>query len=206
MKQLFVILISILVIAFMGFTAFASNGDSNRVDNNAATYNGRVGYDILLDDYRKLLAVTRDNVELRHEIMKKIVVLKKLSGDDSISAFIDGEEVGFDVPPVIRSNRTLIPVRTVTTALGAQVDWDSSEPNIIKITKTVVDTTGNDVPKVIMINLETEAVTINGASVELDVPPMLIENRTMVPVRFIAESFNMKIDWDHYVGAIVINR
>jgi len=230
MKQLFVILISILVIAFMGFTAFASNGDSNRVDNNAATqaisngegeditssdesitpnpndYNDRVGYDVLLDDYRQLLEATRDNVELRHEIMKKIVVLKKLSGDDAISAFIDGKEVGFDVPPVIRSNRTLIPVRAVTTALGAQVDWDSSEPNIIKITKTVVDTTGNNVPKVIMINLDTEAVTINGASVELDVPPMLIENRTMVPVRFIAESFNMKIDWDHYVGAIVINR
>ena len=230
MKQLFVILISILVIALMGFTAFASNGDSNRVDNNAATHaisNGegeditssddsitpnpnddsdKIGYDVLLDDYRQLLEATRDNVELRHEIMKKIVVLKKLSGDDSISAFIDGKEVGFDVPPVIRSNRTLIPVRAVTTAIGAQVDWDSSEPNIIKITKTVVDTTGNDVPKVIMINLDTEEVTINGAAVELDVPPMLIENRTMVPVRFIAESFNMKIDWDNYVGAIVINR
>lgn len=230
MKKLFVILVTILAITLMGFTAFASNGDSDRVDNNTQTYaagneegkdsipkddnaaparsddNDGVGYDVLLEDYRQLLDEVRDNVELRHAIMKKIVDLKKLNGDDSICAFIDGKEVEFDVPPVIKSNRTLIPVRAVTTALGAEVDWDPANPDIIEITKTFVDDNGNDVLKVIVINLDSGKVTINGAAAELDVPPTLVDNRTMVPIRFIAETFNMNIHWDKEVGGIVINR
>lgn len=232
MKNSLLILITILVIALMGFTTFASNDGSSgdRGEPDSATHdvnddngvdsatsdggithdqsddNGGTSYDVLLDDYRQLLDINRDNLELRHELMKKIVDLKKLSGDDSISAFIDGNEIEFDVPPVIKSNRTLIPVRAVTTALGAQVDWNPSEPNIVKITKTVTDNTGIDVSKVIIIDLDTGKATINGAAVELDVPPMLISNRTMVPVRFIAEAFSMKIDWDSNVGGIVIDR
>ena len=229
MKNSMVILITILVIALMGFTTFAANGDSGG-DDDPATHdlnddnggdsntnddsithdlnddNGGTSYAVLLEDYRQLLDLNRENLELRLELMKKIVDLKKTSGDDSISAFIDGNEVEFDVPPVIRSNRTLIPVRAVTTALGAQVDWNPSEPNIVNITKTVMDDNGTEVIRVIIINLDTEKVTINGVATELDVPPMLISNRTMVPVRFIAETFNMKINWDTYVGGIVIDR
>lgn len=229
MKNSLVILITILVIALMGFTTFAANGNSS-VDDDPVTHNlnddnggdsttnddgithdqsddnSETSYAVLLEDYRQLLELNRDNLELRLGLMKKIVDLKKISGDDSISAFIDGNEVEFDVPPVIRSNRTLIPVRAVTTALGAQVDWTPSEPNIVKITKTVMNDTGSEERKVIIINLDTEKVTVNGAAAELDVPPMLIGNRTMVPVRFIAESFNMKINWDTYVGGIVIDK
>ena len=229
MKNSLVILITILVIALMGFTTFAANGDSSG-DDDPATHdrsddnggdrttnddsitfdlnenNGGTSYTVLLEDYRQLLDLNRENLELRLELMKKIVDLKKISGDDSISAFIDGSEVEFDVPPVIRSSRTLIPVRAVTTALGAQVDWTPSEPNIVKITKTLVNDTGSEELKVIIINLDTDKVTVNGVATELDVPPMLIGNRTMVPVRFIAEAFSMKINWDTYVGGIVIDR
>gem|GEM_PF-6589486 len=214
----------------MGFTAFASNGESSGGDDNPVTHdlnddNGRdsatsddgitpdinddnsgTSYAVLLNDYRQLLALNRDNAELRLGLMKKIVDLKKVNGDDSISAFIDGKEVEFDVPPVIKSNRTLIPVRAVTTALGAQVDWNPSKPNIINITKSVIDDAGSEVLKLIIIDLDTKKVTINGVATELDVPPMMIGNRTMVPVRFIAESFNMNINWDKYVGGIVIDR
>lgn len=230
MKNSMVILITILVISLMGFTAFASNGDSSVDDDNPATHdlnddnggdsttsdgsithdrsddNGGTSNAVLLEDYRQLLNLNRDNLELRVGLMKKIVDLKKLSGDDSICAFIDGNEVEFDVPPVIKSNRTLIPIRAITTALGAQVGWDPSEPNIVNITKTVMDATGREVIKVIIIDLDTQKVTVNGVATELDVPPMLIGNRTMVPVRFVAETFNMEINWDTNVGGIVIDR
>lgn len=220
MKNSLVILITILVIALMGLTAFASNGESSgAVDNSGDSTtnddsitqdpnddNRGTSYAVLLEDYRQLLDLNRENLGLRLELMKKIVDLKKVSGDDSITAFIDGNEVEFDVPPVIRSNRTLIPVRAVTTALGAKVDWDPSEPNIVKITKALVNDTGSEELKVIIIDLDTEKVTVNSEATELDVPPMLISNRTMVPIRFIAETFNMKINWDTYVGGIVIDR
>lgn len=230
MKNSLVILITILVIALMGLTAFASNDDSSGDDDNPVTHdlnddsggasttnddsithdindnNGGTSYAVLLEDYRQLLDLNRENLELRLELMKKIVDLKKISGDNSISAFIDGNEVEFDVPPVIRSGRTLIPVRAVTTALGAQVDWNPSESNIVKITKAVVNDTGSEERKVIIINLDTEKVTVNDVASALDVPPMLIGNRTMVPVRFIAETFSMKINWDKYVGGIVIDK
>lgn len=113
--------------------------------------------------------------------------------------FVKGSEIEFDVPPVIKSGRTLIPVRAVSGALGADVDWDSTSKTIT-ITKSVYGENG----KVIKINLDSDIVLVNGKEVKLDVPAQSINNRTMVPLRFIAVILEKDVEYDSETGTITI--
>ena len=186
---------------------------STKIENTALV-------DEKLDDLRKQLKENHKDKETRKKLIKEIVMLRKMKNDHSIPVFVNGSEVKFDVPPVIKYNRTLIPVRAVTNALGATVDWDR-ESNVVTVTKavygekSVTDSVYDETSVTdsvygiksieIKIDLDDGSVTVNGEPVELDVPPQVVNNRTMVPLRFIAETFNMYVDWDKDTGAIIID-
>lgn len=101
----------------------------------------------------------------------------------------------FDVPPVIKQGRTLIPVRAITEGLGAEVQWDGTNQTVT-VTKNGVE---------IIFDLKTGAVTVDGEAKTIDVPAGLINNRTMVPLRFIAETLNLKVGYDSETGVIDID-
>ncbi|HHX51428.1 MAG TPA: copper amine oxidase N-terminal domain-containing protein [Clostridia bacterium] len=105
---------------------------------------------------------------------------------------VRGWEIKFDVPPVIKEGRTLIPVRAVSEGMGAEVSWDES-------TKTV---TISKEDTIIEIILGSQEMLVNGEKVLLDVPAESIENRTLVPLRFIAEALGLKVDYDDETGDI----
>ncbi|OPZ94593.1 MAG: hypothetical protein BWY74_00450 [Firmicutes bacterium ADurb.Bin419] len=136
---------------------------------------------------------------VRKALIKKISDLNKKKNNLAIMVFVKGSEVEFDVPPVIKSGRTLIPVRAVSGALGAEVDWDS-ETNTITITKSVY----GEEDKVITINPDSDIVLVNGKEVKLDVPAQSINNRTMVPLRFIAVVLDKEVEYDSETGTITI--
>ena len=100
------------------------------------------------------------------------------------------------VTPVLRNDRTLVPVRFVAEALGAQVEWDG-EAEQVTITlggRTVVMTIGKT------------AYTINGAAHEMDVAPAVEPgwDRTLVPIRFVAEALGMEVEWDGRYDFVLI--
>lgn len=107
---------------------------------------------------------------------------------------VRGVEVKFDVPPVIKEGRTLIPVRAVMNGLGAEVSWDAE-------TQTVTITRDS---KIIVINMATGATTVDGQAVELDVPAQNIDNRTFVPLRFIAQTLGETVEYDEETGDIIV--
>jgi len=153
-----------------------------------------------LDELKDVLLKYRFDKKIRKEILKKMKnEWKKAKKDykDSISVVVNGRVIDLDVSPVIKSNRVLIPVRAVTSALGAEVIWRSSQPDLVTITKKVDN---KDV--VITINLKTGEVKKDGKVVEFDVKPQVIQNRTVVPIRFLAELFGMKVDYDHDCGCV----
>lgn len=92
----------------------------------------------------------------------------------------------FDVPPVIKEGRTLIPVRAISEGFGAEVVWDEA-------TKTVTITKDG---ATITLNLEEKTAAVNGQAIALDVPAEIMNNRTIVPLRFIAESMGLAVEWD----------
>ena len=118
---------------------------------------------------------------------------------DNISIIVNGERVQTDAPPFIQNGRTLVPIRTVAEALDFYVDWDSSTQEITLMGEvTVFLTVGSTAASVWRgAGYEIEDVTI-------DVPPVIINNRTFVPLRFIAESFGVDVDWDGSTRTVYI--
>jgi L,D-peptidoglycan transpeptidase YkuD (ErfK/YbiS/YcfS/YnhG family) len=103
-----------------------------------------------------------------------------------IKVKINEKEVGFDVPPRIVSGRTLIPVRTVFEDLGAKVSWDES-------TKTVTVLKASTEVK---LESGSKLAYVGKKQVQLDVPASVINGRTMIPLRFIAEELGLMVTWD----------
>lgn len=113
-----------------------------------------------------------------------------------IKVLLNGTEIYFDQEPVIKNGRTLVPMRAVFEAMGATVEWDG-ESQTIKAVK--------DGRTVIMI-INHKAITIDGVRLELDVEPQIINGRTLVPVRAVAESLDAEVTWDGVTKTVIIKK
>lgn len=104
----------------------------------------------------------------------------------NIKVFVDGLPVSFDVQPIIKNGRTLVPFRAVSEALSVEVTW---EPKTQQITALDPTTT-------ISLQVGSTKAVINNTSVDLDVPPSIMNGRTLIPLRFFSEAFNCQVSWD----------
>ena len=111
-----------------------------------------------------------------------------------IRVTVNGENIVFDVPPMIINDRTMIPIRAVFERLNAKVEWDAK-------TKTVIITSPDHV---IRLTVDKLTAYVDGAVKMLDVAPVIINDRVLVPVRFISESLNAKVDWIASSRTVVI--
>jgi len=109
-----------------------------------------------------------------------------VASSNEIAVYLNGERMTFDVPPQIIDNRTMVPMRAIFEALNAWVYWSG---NTQTITATGAATT-------VEMQVGNPIITVNGNEITLDVPPMIIDNRTLVPVRAVAESFDAEVEWD----------
>jgi len=105
---------------------------------------------------------------------------------DVITVEIDGAKLESDVPPTIINDRTMVPLRAIFEALDAKVDWNDN-------TKTVTGTKGDTV---ISLTVGNSMATKNREIIALDSPPVIVDSRTLVPVRFISESLGCQVGWD----------
>lgn len=108
---------------------------------------------------------------------------------------IAGEEVEPDVPPQIVNDRTLVPIRLISEALGARVYWNESTRDV-----TIID--GDDL---IQFRIGDTRAWVNNRSYTLDVPAQLIDDRTLVPLRFVAETMGFRVDWDPYERTVSVS-
>ena len=120
-----------------------------------------------------------------------------ISADEinEITIYVDNELVELDTKPVIRDDRTLVPLRGVLEKLGARVDWN-------KETKQVI--VKNEVME-ILLETDNNAVLVDGRVKFMDTKSMLIDDRTLVPLRFIAENLGYDVSWTDSSRRIDIN-
>ena len=105
----------------------------------------------------------------------------------SLSITMDGITIETDVPPFIDENaRTIVPVRLVTEALGSSVAWDGAEQRVsISRSGTIVE-----------LWIGRKTAHVNKIEQEMDTMAVLKEGRTMVPLRFLAETFGLTVEWE----------
>ncbi|MBQ3427339.1 MAG: copper amine oxidase N-terminal domain-containing protein [Clostridia bacterium] len=113
---------------------------------------------------------------------------------DDIIVFVDDVQIKFDVPPVIVNDRTMVPLRAIFEALGAEVDWIPEAQ--------AVDAYLNNTRIVLYIG--DNEMYRNGEIIVIDSPPFIKDDRTLVPVRAIAEAFDCIVEWDNDNRAVQI--
>jgi N-acetylmuramoyl-L-alanine amidase len=105
---------------------------------------------------------------------------------EAIHIIVDGSVVQTDVPPYIDGNdRTIVPVRFISEELGCEVDWNQGKK---MATASRQGTT-------VEIYIDKNTAFVDGKEVVLDTTAVLEEGRTMVPLRFLAETFNFEVTW-----------
>ncbi len=111
--------------------------------------------------------------------------------EDDIYIEINGEQIATkEMPPVILMDRTLVPVREVFEAIGAQVKW------INETGQTSISYKGTEV----LFTIGSRTVYMGRAKITIpstDPAPMIINDKTMVPVRIVANLLGFEVDWDN---------
>ncbi len=103
---------------------------------------------------------------------------------------------GIGTSPVIIDDRTLLPIRAVIEEIGGAVDWNGDTR---EVTLTYNDNT-------IRLVIDSTTAYLNNVANTLDIAPTIIKDRTMLPIRFIAESFDFDVDWDGTTQTVTITK
>lgn len=117
-----------------------------------------------------------------------------------ITIMINGEKLNTEVAPVIENERTLVPLRAVSEALGCDVSWDGETKGITLCDGESLCFTwvGKDtVFKSSAASLESTAI--------LDASPVIMNDYTMVPLRAISEMFGAEVGWDGSTYTATVN-
>jgi hypothetical protein len=114
------------------------------------------------------------------------------SAQSAVSVFVNGQRMSFDQPPIVQNGRVFVPLRGVFQQLGASVVYNNGQINATGRGRTISLTIGS-----------TTAV-VDGQQQILDVAPFVVGDRTLVPLRFIAQSLGAQVNWDDSSSAVTI--
>jgi len=110
------------------------------------------------------------------------------------SIVIDGSRLPADVPALASSDHVLVPLRGVFERLGARVSYDASS-------RTAAATLG---ATIVQVAVGSRTAWVNGERRTLDVEPREVAGRIMIPLRFVAESLGVSVDYDGPSDTVVI--
>ncbi len=161
---------------------FSVQADEGKVAvvNGVTTYNGFVTF-----EEGQTFVTWEDGVQQKTEIKLTI---------DSKEIVKNGVASELDVPAQIINSRTMVPLRAIFEALGATVEWDDA-------TRTVTSQKGNTSVK---LTIGEHVIYVNGVATSLDVPAQIVDSRTLVPARAIAEAYGCEVGWDDATRTVTI--
>ncbi|HWP96637.1 MAG TPA: copper amine oxidase N-terminal domain-containing protein [Syntrophomonadaceae bacterium] len=128
-------------------------------------------------------------------ILVTVNIYSSAYGTEKLRVFVDGAEVNMLVDPIVSDGRTLIPMRDIFEALGADVKWDNDKNQVI------ANRNGVEIELMIGANVAYR----NRQTINIDVPAQLIDSRTFVPVRFVVEALGCNLYWDEKANSIFIS-
>jgi len=117
--------------------------------------------------------------------------------EDGIRIVVNGEEISFDAKPFIEEGRTMVPMRAIFEAMGAEVSWDAEN-------YTATATKGNHT---ISFSIDSTWIFDAGfvAVNNCEVAPKIVEDRTFVPLRAIGETLDCNVAWDEATRTVYVD-
>lgn len=114
---------------------------------------------------------------------------------NDIGIYINGESQQFEPAAFISKNRTMVPMRAIFEKLGAELFWDDIKKEV------TAKRNGNEIKLAIGDTL----AHLNASEIILDAPAVIVNSRTMVPLRFVSESLGANVVWDAETRTVSIN-
>ena len=125
-----------------------------------------------------------------------------VSAEEAAKVMVNGNYVQMDQSPIFQDDRILIPVRAVGEALNCKVNWDPD-------TQTATLNNGSTEVKARIGEYVLEKINVSAEPIpmmiSLDVPATIEANRTMVPLRAVAEAFLLDVEWNEDARTVIIN-
>lgn len=139
---------------------------------------------------------------------------------EDVKVYVNGAQLtDLDQPPVIVDGRTMVPMRAIFEALGCTVDWYSEDQVVAAYDLNTVlflqinSTYGNKMDTKEYIDFMTQnpseeeiKAMRSSNTFSMDVPPMIVNSRTMVPLRTVGESMGAQVNWDGSARAVYITQ
>lgn len=125
----------------------------------------------------------------QHKI--KLVLGKTTMTVDNVVKDIDP---GRRTAPIIIESRTMVPIRAIVESMGGTVGWNAGQQQIDITLKS----------KHLKLWVNKTTADLDGQQLSLDVPPKVLNGRTMVPLRFVGESLGCKVQWDGKTQTVTI--
>lgn len=113
---------------------------------------------------------------------------------DKKSLTVNGKAVSMDQAPVIYKDNTLVPVRFVVEAMGGELAWSDAERKVTIIKDD----------HLVELWLNNPQLIADGEAITAEVPPLLMNERTMVPLRVISEKMGWKVTWDEKTRSVLL--
>ncbi len=102
----------------------------------------------------------------------------------AVSVVVNGATATFDQPPIERAGRVFVPLRGVFERLGATVVYANND----------INAQGNG--RSVHLHIGSTQASVNGQTFAMDVAPFLVGARTLVPLRFVAQSLGAAVNWN----------
>lgn len=136
--------------------------------------------------------------DIRTKVERKLLELTGTLSyvkDDAILVMLNGKYIDFDVAPVIMNDRVMVPMRNIFEALGATVNWMGE-------TKTIFAGKGTNV---ITMQVGQSSFFKNEEKIEIDTPSVIVNERTLVPIRAVSEALDTQVYYNENTRTVVIH-
>lgn len=160
------------------------NQNTNNTTNNANTSINITGS-----------TIANSNIGSNNQVNQSTTNNNSITATQYVSVLVNGQPLQSDVRPFINADgRTMLPVRAIAEALGADVQWDEA-------TQTATLTLGG---KTVKVTIGQNILLVDGKPFSMDTAAAIKDGRTLMPVRAVGEALGSQIGWDDKTSTVTI--
>ena len=119
--------------------------------------------------------------------------------DENITVMLNGQAMEFDVAPIKQNDRVLVPMRAIFEELHCSVDYTDIDG------KQIITAKLNENNSIGLV-IGSDEMQIHNQKIKLDTAPIIVNDRTLVPLRAVSEAFDYDVNWDEDTKTVTISK